>query len=89
MKNVLNEMLALPAEAEFGLTISGSTFVSIHSDPEQGALLTEVIKRAQSIVVYRCSPGQKAQITTLSKNKTPSGTIILSIGDGANDVNMI
>jgi P-type E1-E2 ATPase len=36
------------------------------------------------MVLYRCSPGQKAQIRDFDKK-----AITLSVGDGANDVNMI
>ena len=39
-------------------------------------------------MVYRCSPGQKAQITTIVKDNMKD-SITLAIGDGANDVNMI
>ena len=40
------------------------------------------------MVVYRCSPRQKAQIVDLIKMKIKD-SITLAIGDGANDVNMI
>lgn len=52
--------------------------------PELGDLLVN----AQSVIVYRSSPGQKAQVVTFMKKFT-KGKITLAIGDGANDVNMI
>ena len=52
--------------------------------PELGELLVH----AQSVIVYRSSPGQKAQVVTFMKKFT-KGKITLAIGDGANDVNMI
>ena len=52
--------------------------------PEMGPLL----KNATSVVVYRSSPGQKAQVVTFMKKFT-QGKVTLAIGDGANDVNMI
>jgi P-type E1-E2 ATPase len=38
------------------------------------------------VVVYRCSPGDKALIVSSTME---SGEFTLAIGDGANDVNMI
>ena len=47
-----------------------------------------MLKDAQSVIVYRSSPGQKAQVVTFMKKFT-NGKVTLAIGDGANDVNMI
>ena len=52
--------------------------------PELGQLL----KAASSVIVYRSSPYQKAQVVTFMKKYT-GGKVTLAIGDGANDVNMI
>lgn len=54
----------------------------IHAD------IGELLVKAQSVVVYRSSPGQKAQVVTFMKNFT-KGEVTLAIGDGGNDVNMI
>lgn len=43
---------------------------------------------ARSVVVYRSSPAQKADVVTFMKRYT-KGKVTLAIGDGANDVNMI
>lgn len=52
--------------------------------PDLGKLLVN----ASSVIVYRSSPYQKAQVVTFMKKYT-HGKITLAIGDGANDVNMI
>lgn len=44
-------------------------------------------ERCQSVLCCRITPGQKAEIVTLVRKHTSS--ITMSIGDGANDVNMI
>jgi P-type E1-E2 ATPase len=44
------------------------------------------IDKARSVIVYRCSPGDKALIVKLVMEQ---GAFTLAIGDGANDVNMI
>ena len=52
--------------------------------PDLGVLLVN----AQSVIVYRSSPAQKAEVVTFMKKFT-KGKVTLAIGDGANDVNMI
>ena len=44
-------------------------------------------KQCQSVLCCRVTPGQKADVVTLVRKHTASVT--MSIGDGANDVNMI
>ena len=48
----------------------------------------KLLRDAQSVIVYRSSPGQKAQVVSFMKKFT-NGKVTLAIGDGANDVNMI
>lgn len=55
--------------------------------PEWGATFMSVAEQCQSVLCCRVTPGQKADIVTLVKKHTSS--ITMSIGDGANDVNMI
>ena len=50
--------------------------------------MLKIIDKSSAIVIYRCSPGQKAQITQIVKDNMKE-SITLAIGDGANDVNMI
>lgn len=44
-------------------------------------------ERCQSVLCCRVTPGQKADVITLVKKHTSAVT--MSVGDGANDVNMI
>lgn len=44
-------------------------------------------EQCQSVLCCRVTPGQKADVVTMVRKHTNSVT--LSIGDGANDVNMI
>ena len=44
--------------------------------------------QAESVIMYRSSPAQKAEMVKLVK-KEANGKKTLAIGDGANDVNMI
>jgi phospholipid-transporting ATPase len=52
------------------------------------SLLIQALKKCSSVVVFRCSPAQKAQVVKLVMTNM-SNKITLAIGDGANDVNMI
>ena len=53
----------------------------------RASLLYELCTLCRSIVCYRISPLQKAQVVDLAKSY--SNNITLSIGDGGNDVSMI
>uniref|UniRef100_A0A8P4FWT0 Phospholipid-transporting ATPase n=1 Tax=Dicentrarchus labrax TaxID=13489 RepID=A0A8P4FWT0_DICLA len=55
--------------------------------PEWGATFMSLAEQCQSVLCCRVTPGQKADIVTLVRKHTSSVT--MSIGDGANDVNMI
>lgn len=48
----------------------------------------DLLKNASSVIVYRSSPAQKAEVVNFMKKLT-KGKVTLAIGDGANDVNMI
>ena len=84
----LDKMLDLSLDTKFGLTISGSAIIAMLAENTQREKLITVFQRAVSVVIYRCSPGQKADIVSLVRNHVTKG-ITLAIGDGANDVNMI
>ena len=49
--------------------------------------ISPLVMGAESVIMYRSSPAQKAEMVKLIKDKTKRKT--LAIGDGANDVNMI
>uniref|UniRef100_A0A3B4GHE9 Phospholipid-transporting ATPase n=1 Tax=Pundamilia nyererei TaxID=303518 RepID=A0A3B4GHE9_9CICH len=55
--------------------------------PEWGATFMSLAEHCQSVLCCRVTPAQKAEIVTLVRKHTSSVT--MSIGDGANDVNMI
>ena len=52
------------------------------------APVAKLLLAAESVVVYRSSPLQKAEVVNFMKKFT-HGKVTLAIGDGANDVNMI
>lgn len=53
---------------------------------ENRALLANIILNAESTVLCRVTPGQKAEVVKMIKD---TGRRTLAIGDGANDCNMI
>lgn len=55
--------------------------------PEWGATFMSLAKQCQSVLCCRVTPGQKASVVSLVRKHTDAVT--MSIGDGANDVNMI
>ena len=57
------------------------------SNPELLNEIMPLLMGAESVIMYRSSPAQKAELVKLIKKKTGKKT--LAIGDGANDVNMI
>ena len=92
---VIDQMNGLKDEAQFGLTVGATSLIQIMAATEDGEIkgeralkMLKIIDKSRAIVVYRCSPGQKAQITQIVKDNMKDA-ITLAIGDGANDVNMI
>uniref|UniRef100_A0A3Q1G781 ATPase phospholipid transporting 8B3 n=1 Tax=Acanthochromis polyacanthus TaxID=80966 RepID=A0A3Q1G781_9TELE len=55
--------------------------------PEWGAAFMRLAEECQSVLCCRVTPAQKSEIVKLVRKHTSSVT--MSIGDGANDVNMI
>eukprot|EP00347_Sterkiella_histriomuscorum_P009146 403342344 len=70
------------------LLISGSTIQLCFNDQTNQNKLLQLLKLSKSVIIYRCSPAQKAEIVKFVKTKI-KGSVTLAIGDGANDVNMI
>jgi len=56
--------------------------------PETCEMMTKIAITAHSVILYRSSPSQKADMVNLIK-KNAKGMKTLAMGDGANDVNMI
>ncbi|XP_077572622.1 phospholipid-transporting ATPase IC [Stigmatopora nigra] len=69
------------------VVLTGPELTEFDQRPEWGAKFMSLARQCQTVLCCRVTPGQKADIVTLVKEHTNS--ITLSIGDGANDVNMI
>ena len=52
-------------------------------------LKREILLKANSVILYRSSPMQKAVAVSLVKSEFKNKKMTLAIGDGFNDVNMI
>lgn len=85
IKGFLEQVKGLRA---YQVLISGMVIAVALDNEFTHPQLGELLQKAQSVIVYRSSPGQKAQVVTFMKKFT-KGKITLAIGDGANDVNMI
>ncbi|XP_015238140.1 PREDICTED: phospholipid-transporting ATPase IC-like isoform X1 [Cyprinodon variegatus] len=75
------------ARAKTSVVLTGSELAEFEERPEWGASFMSVAEQCQSVLCCRVTPAQKADIVKLVKKHTSS--ITMSIGDGANDVNMI
>ncbi|XP_073332527.1 phospholipid-transporting ATPase IC [Pagrus major] len=75
------------AGAKTAVVLTGPELAEFDQKPEWGASFMRLAEQCQSVLCCRVTPGQKADIVTLVRKHTSSVT--LSIGDGANDVNMI
>ncbi len=91
---VIDQITGLRQEAKYGLTVSATNLLGLMvSDDgkikgERAEKVLNIIQNALSIVVFRCSSGQKALITRILMDNMKD-SITLAIGDGANDVSMI
>ncbi|XP_075943525.1 phospholipid-transporting ATPase IC [Anarhichas minor] len=75
------------AGAKTAVVLTGPELAEFDQRPEWGASFMSLAEQCQSVLCCRVTPGQKADIVTLVRKHTSSVT--MSIGDGANDVNMI
>ncbi|XP_028259722.1 phospholipid-transporting ATPase IC [Parambassis ranga] len=75
------------ARAKTSVVLTGPELIEFHQRPEWGAAFMSLAEHCQSVVCCRVTPAQKADIVKLVRKHTVSVT--MSIGDGANDVNMI
>ncbi|XP_063057432.1 phospholipid-transporting ATPase IC [Engraulis encrasicolus] len=69
------------------IVINGLELAELLAVPESGSRFVALANQCASVLCCRVTPGQKAQVVQLVRRHTSSVT--LSIGDGANDVNMI
>jgi len=70
----------------FSMILEGAA-ISMCLDPEMSEYTWKIIKKCRSLICCRCNPMQKADIVKFVKEK--SNEVVLSIGDGGNDVNML
>lgn len=68
--------------------MAGDSLIKISKNDRVREEFLDLALAAKVVVACRVSPKQKAEIVTMVKKKMPQSTT-LSIGDGANDVNMI
>lgn len=73
---------------KYELMISGLALSVLLSHRHLTHKLFEVLSTAESVLVYRASPKQKAEVVSFIR-KHARNKITVAIGDGANDVNMI
>lgn len=67
--------------------IEGENLTEVTSTRETEVLFIEIVKNCEAVICCRVTPKQKADVVALVKSHLKK--ITLSIGDGANDVNMI
>ena len=70
-----------------GLIVEGVSLSQIFGDESRENQLINVLQRCDTVVCCRLLPLQKAEVVHLIKKRT--NKIVLSIGDGQNDVPMI
>ncbi|XP_020557922.1 phospholipid-transporting ATPase IC isoform X4 [Oryzias latipes] len=75
------------APAKVSLVFTGPELAEFEQKPEWGATFMNLAQQCQSVLCCRVTPAQKAEIVKLVRKHTDA--ITMSIGDGANDVNMI
>lgn len=72
----------------YELMISGKSLSVLLTNHQLTEHLFEVLSSAESVLVYRASPAQKAEVVKFIRRHSRH-KITVAIGDGANDVNMI
>ena len=77
-----------PQKKKYALIISENELNKITQDSHLTDLFYSISIRCNSVLCCRVAPKQKAEMVKLIKKRQPN-TTTLSIGDGANDVNMI
>ncbi len=58
-------------------------------DSTLDAFTRDILLEADSVILYRSSPKQKADAVNMVKDKLNGEKLTLAIGDGFNDVSMI
>jgi phospholipid-transporting ATPase len=70
------------------IIVAGSSLVAIDADENLRNLFLQSSDKVDVVLACRVSPKQKADIVNMIRKRFPN-KCTLSIGDGANDVNMI
>ena len=73
--------------SEYALLINGGSLSVIFEDPILSELISFIFNTVASVVVFRSSPNEKAEVIKFVQRD--KSTFTLAIGDGGNDVNMI
>jgi phospholipid-transporting ATPase len=68
--------------------VSGLAFASAQQDEATIDLMISLFVKCLTVLIFRASPAQKAQVVMLVRAKEPK-RLTLAVGDGFNDVNMI
>ena len=74
--------------ASWALILDGDTLARC-LEAEVKPKFIQVAKWAQSVIVARCAPTQKAEVVKAIKDSCTNATRTAAIGDGGNDVSMI
>jgi len=74
--------------AKSAIVVAGAALVAIDSSTSLRELFLSASDKADVVLACRVSPKQKADIVNMIRARFPQ-KVTLSIGDGANDVNMI
>ena len=70
------------------IIIAGASLLVIDANEDLREFFLEASDNADVVLACRVSPKQKADIVNMIRKRYPK-KVTLSIGDGANDVNMI
>jgi len=73
---------------KYQVMIQGSTMAVVFTDLSIQQEVTKFLLEADSVILYRSSPSQKAELVDLMKKSTNQKKFC-AIGDGANDVMML
>ena len=73
---------------ENAVIVEGETLTIIQEDKQLTTDFIDLCENANVVIACRVSPKQKADVVSMVRERHPDKST-LSIGDGANDVNMI
>eukprot|EP00347_Sterkiella_histriomuscorum_P004736 403359304 len=75
-------------EDDFAILVEGQTLHYIMDSKKMTKRFLNILSKCKAVVVCRASPSQKGLVVKMIQDSEPL-VVTLSIGDGANDVNMI